>query len=293
MKKITTLLAALLAFIVNQPLQAQQKDSKDNSLLWRISGKGLTKPSYLFGTIHLICENDYLWTDKMKQSLSNSEKVCFEMDLDDPNVMMQVANGLIDTSGKKLKDYFTQQQYEQVLHYFQDTLGMSLAMFQQMKPIALQTFLGTKNSDCTHPISYEEVIMEMAVKEKKEIIGLEEPKEQIAVLESIPVDTVIQQLMDEIQHKDKAGDDSDYNRLISAYKKQELPTLYSLITGSKDLGDNLDAFLDVRNKKWILRMPEKMKKSSVFFAVGAGHLWGPNGVINLLRKEGYSVEPLK
>ena len=291
MKKITAFLAALLAIIINQPLQAQQNESKDQSLLWRISGKNLTKPSYLFGTIHLICKDDYLWTDKMKQSLDNSEKVCFEMNLNDPSVMMQVAGGMIDNSGKKLQDYFTPEQYNLVLRYFQDSLGMSLSMLQQMKPIGLQTFISTKGSGCQNPTSYEENIMETAVQAKKEILGLEDPKEQIAVLESIPVDTVIQQLLDEIQNKNQ--DEGEYAQLISAYKKQDLPALYSMITSSKDLGDDMGVFLDDRNKKWILRIEDKMKQSSVFFAVGAGHLWGTNGVINLLRKEGYTVEPLK
>lgn len=291
MKIITTLFAALLAIIINQPLQAQQKESKDHSLLWRISGKNLTKPSYLFGTIHLICQDDYFWTDKMKQSLDKSEKVCFEMNLNDPSVMMQVASGLIDNSGKKLQDYFTPEQYNLILHYFQDSLGMSLSMLQKMKPIGLQTFLSTKGSGCANPTSYEENIMQTALKDKKEILGIEDPKEQIAVLESIPIDTVIQQLMDEIQNKNT--DEGEYAQLISAYKTQYLPALYFMITSSKELGSDMNAFLDDRNKKWISRMQDKMKQSSVFFAVGAGHLWGKNGVISLLRKEGYMVEPLK
>jgi len=291
MKKITALLTALFSIITHHPLQAQHKENKDNSLLWRISGKGLTKPSYLFGTIHLICKDDYLWTGKMKQSLDNSEKVCFEMDLDDQGVMMEVAAGLLDKSGKKLKDYFTPDQYELLRQYFKDSIGMEISMFEQLKPVALQTMIATSSVSCANSISYEDSIMKIALNAKKEILGLEAPKEQIAVLESIPTDTVIQQLLDEIQHKNK--DDGEYAQLISAYKNQDLSKLYSLITSAKDLGSNMDAFLDDRNKKWIVRMPSKMKQSSVFFAVGAGHLPGENGIISLLRKEGYSVEPLK
>ena len=81
--------------------------------------------------------------------------------------------------------------------------------------------------------------------------------------------------------------------MVTAYRQQDLPALYKMITQSKELGDDLDAFLDTRNKKWIPRMNEKMKSGSVFFAVGAGHLWGNVGVISLLRKDGYMVEAVK
>ena len=291
MKRITAFIAALLAFIVNQPAQAQQKDTKEQSLLWRISGNKLSKPSYLFGTIHLICKDDFLWTGTMKQSFASSDKVCFEMDLDDPQVMVEVAAGLMDNSGKKLQDYFTPEQYKLLTQYFKDSIGVDISVLQQIKPVALQSMITTSSAGCNNAISYEDSLMKIALKDKKEIIGLEEPKEQIAVLESIPVDTVIKQLLDAIQNKD--NDDGEYAQMVAAYKKQDLPGLYNMITSSKDLASGLDAFLDDRNKKWLQRMPVKMNASSVFFAVGAGHLWGVNGVISLLRTAGYTVEPLK
>jgi uncharacterized protein YbaP (TraB family) len=85
------------------PISAQLTNA---SLLWRITGKQMTKPSYLFGTMHLICRSDYVWTPAMGASLDKSEKVCFEMDLDDNNVMVEATSGLIDSTGKKLSDYF-------------------------------------------------------------------------------------------------------------------------------------------------------------------------------------------
>ena len=133
--------------------------------------------------------------------------------------------------------------------------------------------------------------MAIAQKSNKEILGLEEAKEQLAVLETIPVDSVIKEVMEVIDRKPTA--DTEYDAMIAAYEQQDIPKLYKMITTSKELGDGMEAFLDTRNKKWIPRMTEKMNKNAVFFAVGAGHLWGDNGVISLLRKDGYTVEPLK
>src|SRR5580692_3983511 len=101
-----------MAMLANVAASAQ-----DNSLLWRVSGNNLTKPSFLFGTIHLICPDDYIWTDKMKASLEQSEKVCFEMDLSDPGIMVQAMAGMIDSSGKRLEEYFTTDQYKLLVRY--------------------------------------------------------------------------------------------------------------------------------------------------------------------------------
>lgn len=65
-----------------------------------------------------------------------------------------------------------------------------------------------------------------------------------------------------------------------------------MILKSKEEGDNMDVFLDERNEKWIDRMTDRMEQKAIFFAVGAGHLWGPNGIIELLREDGYTVEPI-
>lgn len=292
MKKITAFLAGLLTIVSSNPSSAQQKtDNKDKSLLWRINGKNLAKPSYLFGTIHMICAKDFLWTGKMQESFNKSEKVCFEMDLDDAGAMMRASMGLMDNAGKKLKEYFTEDQYRVLEKYVHDSLGMDIAMFEQMKPVALLSMIGTSGVSCESAVSYEDSIMQIAQAGNKEIWGLEDPKEQLDALATLPIDTVIKQIIDAIQNN--VSDEKEFNELISAYKAQDLPALYNLLNSSKELKDDMAVFLDDRNKKWIPRMTDKMRNNTVFFAVGAGHLYGPNGVIALLRKDGYTVEPEK
>jgi uncharacterized protein YbaP (TraB family) len=283
---ITGLLFA--ACTANQAQPAKTVDNK--SLLWRIEKKGM-KPSYLFGTIHMLCPDDYVWTDVMKRSLEKTDEVCFEMDMDDPNLMMQVAAGMIDQSGKTLEDYFTPEQYKQLQQYVKDSLGADISMFRQMKPMALQTLFATKSVGCAMPVSYEANIMEEAKKQKKEIVGLEPASEQLALFDSLPADTVVKEIMASVTHPET--DNGEFASILAAYKQQDLPKLYELIKNNKDFGDDMGAFLDQRNQKWIGRMGDKMKDHSIFFAVGAGHLWGDQGVITLLRKAGYTVVAVK
>ncbi|MCW3121981.1 MAG: GumN family protein [Flavipsychrobacter sp.] len=291
MKRIINFLSGLLILVIGcTDSFAQPVKQNNNSLLWRISRNKLTKPSYILGTMHLLCRSDYIWTKNMEKSLELSEKICFEMDMDDPSVLSEITTGLIDNSGKKLEDYFTPEQYKIVKKYVKDSIGMEISLFQHMKPVVLQTMMTVNSVICPNPVSYEDSLMKIAHKNKKEILGLEKPIEQIEVLESIPVDSVIHDLMTMIQDTNHAGD-TDYTKLVAAYKAQDIRALYTLIAASKELGD-MGIFLDGRNKKWIPRMTDKMKQSSVFFAVGAGHLGGDTGVIALLQKEGYTVVPV-
>lgn len=263
-----------------------------NSLLWKITGKNLSRPSYLFGTIHLICRTDYLWTKAMDTTFLNADKVCFEMALDDPSLMVTAAAGVMDKSGKKLKDYFTEEQYSIVSQYVRDSMGMDIAMFEQMKPAAFQMMLGTNTTaGCDDQVSYEDSMMVIARKLHKGVLGLESVQEQLAVLETIPVKEVVKDIMEFIQHP--KNDDKEYQQMVNAYKQQDLMTLFSIINSVKESGADMSAFLDERNKKWVPRMEGMMKDSSIFFAVGAGHLVGEKGVVSLLKRKGYTVEPVK
>jgi len=292
MNKILRIFTAVVAFLTGVSATAQPSKA-DNSLLWRISGKGLAKPSYLFGTIHLVCRNDYFWTDAMKQSFDKSDKLCLEMDMDDMNVMMAASAGLMDRSGKKLSSYFTPEQYKLLGTYAKDSLGLDISMLEMMKPVALQTLMATRSvASCDDAVSYEDSIMKSAQASNKEIMGLESPEDQLKALESIPTDSVIKGVMDVVEHKE-TGEDHEYEEMMAAYKAQDITKLHTIIMQSDEFGNATTTLVDDRNKKWIKIMPGMMNKSSIFFAVGAGHLWGQNGVISLLKKDGYKVEPVK
>lgn len=278
----------LVAVIIGVHLATAAQEAK--TLLWRVSGNGLAKPSYLFGTIHLICPSDYVWTDKMQQSLDACNKVCFEMDLDDQETMTAASAGFIDPSGKKMKDYFKPADYQRLQKFMKDSIGMDMFMLQAMKPIALESIITLKTINCKNAVSYEETIMKKAQQDKKEILGLEPASEQISALDNAPADSVAMQVMELVDSFTKSK--REFDELIKAYKAQDLPLLYQKITGVGGVGDGIGVLLNDRNKRWIDRMTAKMKGNSVFFAVGAGHLAGSEGIIALLRKAGYKVEPV-
>lgn len=271
------------------------KDPKANSLLWKVTGNGLSKPSYVFGTIHIICKDDFVWTNAMQQAFAVSEKVCMEMDLDDPATTFQAAAGMMSMDGKKLRDYFTPEEYARLDVWMRKENGMSLELLDMMKPAMLLTLVSGKSGNCNSTVSYEMVLMEKAknAKTPKEIVGLEPVSEQLEVLNSIPPDTIVKQVMAIVDHKE-GGESDEFSKLINAYKTQNLMQLDSLMTISPSLqsGDRA-IMLDNRNARWVDRMAKFMKGNQTFFAVGAGHLPGKQGILHLLRKAGYTVEAVR
>jgi uncharacterized protein YbaP (TraB family) len=293
LRRLGAALSALLCFVcAASPAQADEKEkSVANSLLWRISGKGLTKPSYVFGTIHAICEDDYFWTPIMQSALDSSEKLCLEIDMDNPMAIIQSMAGMMSLDGPKLKDYFTPAQYKRLERYAEDSLGLNSFMLQMMKPAVLMTMLSGKGNSCDKTVAYEMKLMEAAKEAEQEILGLESVKEQMDLLNSLPVDSIVKDVMDVVDGRAQSSDGLD--KLIAAYKQQNLTALDQLMTVEGGMtGSARGPMLDDRNIRWIPRMEKRMKEGRVFFAVGAGHLPGKKGVLTLLREAGYTVTPM-
>ncbi len=290
MKKTFSIITALLALVLSVRSDAQNNTDKDKSLLWRITGKQMSKPSFLFGTMHLICREDYLWTEKMKESLNKSDQVCFEMNLSDPNLMTETSMALMQTMLTKMQGSASGDEMKMLESFLKDSTLKDMDLSGKTNQMGLNSMAGMAGMNCKDPVSYEDSIMKLAQNDHKTIMGLESPAEQVDVISTMPLDSLFSMVM---SGKMIDMNDAESKELVTAYKNQDLPALYKMIAGSKEQGMDMELFLDKRNIKWTPRMSDMMKVSSVFFAVGAGHLYGPNGVITLLRKDGYKVEAIK
>jgi len=146
--------------------------------------------------------------------------------------------------------------------------------------------------NCATPAGIEEELMKIAKEDKKEIKGLETMQFQASVLDSIPYEWQAKELLKNIDSFSVYK--SEFEQMLDLYKKQELDSMRNMITKSEFGSEKYeDLLLNDRNKNWVKQLKEIMKNESVFVAVGAGHLVGDFGLINLLRKEGYKVEPLE
>lgn len=279
-------------------LQAQsverilKTNADDNTLLWEISGNGLTKASYLFGTFHLMCKDDINLSDALKQAITKSNDIYLELDMDDPATLSGAIMLMTMKDGKKLKDLYTPEEYKRVTDYFKDSLKTPIGLFQNMKPEFLVALLYPKMMPCKDVSSVEEAIMQLAKAGNKEIKGLETMAFQASVFDSIPYEKQAQELLTVIDSMEKSR--IYFSLMLSAYKNQRLDEIENIIKNPEfGIETNQDILLDSRNKNWVVQLKDIMKNDPVFIAVGAGHLVGKAGLIALLRAEGYVVRGLE
>lgn len=260
------------------------------SLLWKIEGKNLTQPSYLYGTIHLICPSDFVLSDTLKGCLKRTEQLTLEIDMDDPGMMMAMMKSMAMQEGKQLKDLLDARDYDRLNVYFKDSVGMSIAPFERAKPFMLMSVLLSRVLAC-QPQSYEMSLMGLAKKQKVEVIGLETVEEQMAVFDSIPYADQAKMLVTLMDSLPQAR--QEFGKLVQVYKNQDLAALYNLTLESDfEMENQQEVLLTDRNKRWIPVIERQMADKPTFVAVGAAHLGGEQGVIALLRKEGYNVVPV-
>jgi len=264
----------------------------DNTLLWEISGKKLTAPSYLFGTFHLICKDDIPFGPQLKKALQSAKEIYMELDMDDPATMMGSLKLMSMRNDTTLKKLFTEEEYKRVESFFNDSLKMPISMFQHMKPFFLEAMLYPKMLPCKTMGGVEEELMKMAKENKKEIQGLETMAFQAAVFDSIPYNEQAKELLKGVDSMETYR--KYFTATVKVYKSQQLNKLAEFLTDNEfGINDNQDILLDKRNKDWVIKLNTIMKKEPVFIAVGAGHLVGDMGLINLLRKEGYTVRAIE
>jgi hypothetical protein len=282
-------LLLLLVIFCGSTSYAQKQTS--NSLLWEISGNGLQQPSYLFGTIHMICKEDFILSETAKQKFNSSKQVYLELDMDDPQLQMTMMQQLQLPSNESLKNKFDESDFKALDSFLMKELNMNLAVFDQFKPMMVMSLLAQRVLSCAEMESYEMNFVKMATEQKKELLGLEKVEDQLAVFDAIPDSLKIRSIMNMVNDFD--AQKKEFNRMSTIYKSQDLEALYQLIAESPEMMGSQELLLDRRNRNWIPVMDSAMKKTSTFFAVGAGHLGGNQGVLELLRKQGYSVKPIQ
>lgn len=294
------------------PQKSYAPTVSDTALLWTISGQGLPEPSYLFGTIHLIPADDYFLPTGMVAALNDADEVIFEIDpqeMQNPMAMMQMMGKINMRGDTSLSDLLSEEEYATVEAYFSEK-GLPMFLFKRMKPMFLSALVGQDMEGMApggmgglgggmggNMKSYELEMTELAQTAEKEISGLETIDFQLSLFDSIPYRAQAQTLLKAIE-QDRASDGGDgpdpMAEIVDMYRRKAIAEMAGSI---RDMADESSRFeellLTKRNLNWIPAIEEKMAGGTPkLFAVGAAHLGGEQGVIALLRRAGYVVEPV-
>ena len=290
MKKLIRTLLPLLVMLCSYNFSIAQDRKKagisqdKNSLLWEISGNGIEKPSYLYGTIHIICESDYFMKEKVNTAFSKTSKLALELNFNDTTEMKYIQKAAMGTI--PLSKQLTASQAKKLDQILQNIARMPLSQVDNYSMVTVMSLIAMKSGGCANIKSYEMEFLAKAIAAKKSIIGLEKAQEQMDIISKAFTDDEMITMLGEINQELT-------KKMVQDYKQENIKNLYTAATDVKMMnGEDKKIMLDNRNMNWIPKMSAIMKKEAVFFAVGAGHLSGDYGVINLLRNAGYTVKPI-
>ena len=289
MRIIKYLLIGFLSFSLSA--NAQNKVA-ENTLLWEISGNGLAKPSYVFGTYHFA---DKGFIDTMKvvnEKLAAADAVVGELVMDKSLALKLIPFMMMkETTLDKL---LTATEYKEVADFLKKIAGYDIKMFNTMKPIAVQTLIvqyyAPKTFTKDNP-AIDEYFQTYGKANGKTVLGLETAEDQAKVLFGSPIERQKEMLLKSIKNpeKDKKESLKIYNYYITQNLKQ-LAKIFSKPQGFTP--QEMDALLKNRNIKWVEKLPTLMQDKSLFIAIGAGHLVGKDGLIKGLQAKGYTVKPV-
>jgi uncharacterized protein YbaP (TraB family) len=284
----------VLILFCSFPLHAQ--------LLWEVTGNGLSKPSYLYGTMHVNDPRAFTHMEKISPYLKKCEVLAGEMDLDiDPNASAAAMMPKMFVKGDTtLQDLLDSAQYQDVKKALQAKMPMMVAMMDKIQPIFLVVFLSDvgkqARTDSNNPPPLDLHLQKRAKAEGKEVVGLETLGEQLDAFTSISLQEQAKLLVESVAAKQKAeangGKDPTIEKMLDWYAEENLDELQKIAIESSSVQVNKNILLK-RNRLMAERIAPKIKEKSHFIAIGAAHLSGEEGVIALLQKAGFEVKPIR
>ena len=257
----------------------------DAQLLYKISGNGLKEDSYLFGTIHTMPKEDFEMPNKVTNALKSCATIALEIQIDmSLSEKIELAQMTVIPNGETLKNFMTDSAYVHLKKYCMDSLSWKESKFEQyshLKPfffssMVLQEKIGKQKS-------FEMEFDKLAKKYKKPLIGLETVMYQMETIDRISI-------QDQLRFMDDFSNMSEFDVMFQLYEQEDINGLYQMIAAETDMLPEFNHwFLDVRNANWIPVIENQISKEATFIAVGAGHLGGTNGVLQLLKNAGYTI----
>ena len=271
--------------------------SANAQLFWKVSGNGLSKPSYLFGTHHLIEKEKIVGFNKVLAVIPQTDVIVGEMDMSNMlglQIKMMKAMIMKDST---MHDLLNPEDYLLVDAQLKQVVGKGLDKLGKLKPMVISTLYEVKlymnqNNLKKEPEAVDIVFQKAGKKNKKKIIGLETVEEQIDILlNSMTLKHQADMLVQAVKDKDKSF--SQFVQLNDAYLKGDLKAMSQLtvIEGQMTTEDK-KILIENRNNNWVNQLKILMPEQSCFVAVGCMHLADEIGLIRQLENAGYKVEAI-
>ena len=274
--------------------------SASAQVLYKVEGNGLTQPSYVFGTHHL-APISVIEQFGAAEPFNNSTQVVGEIDMTQDQMQMAMAmqSHMVAPTDSTLSKVIPSDEFQTVNEQFKKWApmpGMDLTMLEPMKPMVISTMVVVGMTREAMPDFNPEQQLDTwfqstGKEQNKVVIPLETAEQQAEILfDTTPISYQADALVEMLKNPKKALDQT--KNLNDAYMAQDLAKMLQLSEEDDEHPEFMIALLDKRNADWLTKLPAIFKDGSTFVAVGALHLAGDKGIIEGLRKLGYTVTPI-
>ncbi|MFH2142462.1 MAG: TraB/GumN family protein [Bacteroidota bacterium] len=258
------------------------------SLLWEITGKGIQK-SYLYGTIHIQDKRVFQYDKIVEEKLMECDAYAMELLIDE--IKKEDIEKSMYMKNKTLKDLLSTEDYKMLDSVLKAKMGMGLIMFNKMKPFFLSSQLMQIEMSKDMDDALDMYFLKKARESGKQVFGIEQLSDQIGAIDQISLEEQCQMLIESV--KDTSKEEQKFDELLYAYLLGNLDTMLVLSSDTSLPAKFNKAFLIDRNAGMAKNIAKISKNYKTFHAIGAAHLGGEKGIIALLRKKGYKVDPVE
>ena len=276
-----------------------------SQLLWKVTGNNLARPSYIMGTYHMAPASMMDKIGGMEQALQGCDVVVGEIEKESllsQEAQLAMAQAMIAPPDSTLDKLFSPDDYaiiEGVFNKYFGTMVVKLSQMNMLKPGAISMQMQAMQALKNFPTFNQSEFIDMAVQTRanelgRPSIGLETVEEQIDLLFNGPLTEQAEGLLDACKKDDLFMVQS--SALVEAYMSQDLSKIEKVISDPELGGDDaeaMDALIYDRNRAWAAKLVQMMPERACLVCVGAGHLPGTQGLLQLLRDRGYTVEPMQ
>jgi len=287
-RSVIAILFLLFVFVL--PIRAQEYPS----LFWEIKGKGMSQPSYLYGTVHSFDSKAFRYVPQLASKIAASELFAMEMIIDmQSQNLKEVMQHAMMPGDTMISMLLAPEEYERLSRYMTDSVGLPMMLLGKVKPFFLMAMMMEQSMTQDAARFLDDSLSQIAKLAKKKVIGIETMEEQLGAIDQIPLREQARMLMEEVDSALTSSSANEMDELIAIYASGSLDSLQQLYQ-KKEFSNTFQlALVTDRNHRMADRIATYLGDNvRMFVAVGALHLQGEEGVITLLRKKGYTVTPI-
>ncbi len=289
---LSVALAVLLVAAAAPSSSAGEKLTFGKGLLWKVEREGV-EPSYVFGTMHVSDRRVTALPKQLVEVLTMVDSLSLEVIFHDRLVDGEEA--WMFSEGRRLRDIIGKRMF----HKIAKRLGLSgdaKKQLDRLKPWAVAMSFGPLTEESTRRdqgmIFLDHLLQFIAAERGARVFALESPKDQLDVFDGMPMRLQVDMLRHAMRHSKRGKGEMD--RMVELYLKRDVEAILGMATGKElkipEFARVLDRrMLDMRNKNMVERMMPRLTEGNALIAVGAAHLPGQVGILNLLADKGYQI----